>query len=69
MAPASENLKWLRNKTGDDAGIVAGNLGFEALENQKLAPVKARVENSEFGKGLRFVNGHVKGAQDFFKRG
>jgi len=66
-----DNLKWHNNKTGDDAGILAGNLGFEALENPKLAPVVATVDGSEFGKGLRFVAGHVgpKGAQDFFKRG
>ncbi|KAL6401885.1 uncharacterized protein AUP68_14341 [Ilyonectria robusta] len=66
---STENLKWLRNKTGDDAGIVAGNLGFESSEQQKLAPVRATVEDNEFGKNLRFVAGHVKTSQDFFKRG
>ncbi|KAH7140022.1 hypothetical protein B0J13DRAFT_677127 [Dactylonectria estremocensis] len=64
----SENLKWHRNKTGDDAGIVAGNLGFEASEQLKLAPVRATVEDNEFGKNLRFVAGHVKTSEDFFKR-
>ncbi|KAH7166527.1 hypothetical protein EDB81DRAFT_782400 [Dactylonectria macrodidyma] len=65
---SAENLKWARNKTGDDAGIVVGNLGFEASEQQALPPVRATVEDNEFGKNLRFVSGHVKTSQDFFKR-
>jgi hypothetical protein len=67
----SDNLKWHKNETGDDAGVVAGNLGYGALENQSLAPSRAIVSESKFGKGLRFVGGHVglNGAPDFFKRG
>jgi hypothetical protein len=67
----SANLKWHKNETGDDAGVVAGNLGYGALENQSLAPSRAIVTESKFGKGLRFIGGHVgpNGAPDFFTRG
>jgi hypothetical protein len=70
-AAESDNLKWQHNKTGDDATIVCSNLGYDASESQKLAPAKASVSNSEFGKGLRFVAGHVvpAAAQGFFSRG
>ncbi|KAM7217725.1 hypothetical protein V8F06_006859 [Rhypophila decipiens] len=46
----TKNLNWHRNKTGDDAKIMAGNLGLD--ESQKAAVVKASVDNSQFGRGL-----------------
>jgi len=60
-----ENLTWRHNKTGDDLRLFAGNMGLEGSEN--VAPVKATVEESEFGKGSRFMFGHVSGqsAQGF----
>ena len=66
----SHNFNWYNNKTGDDAGIVAGNLGYETSEIQKLSPVNVTVSRSEFGNGLRIIGGHVgsNGAEDFFKK-
>jgi hypothetical protein len=54
-----ENLTWRNNKTGDEPRLFAGNMGLESSENP--TPVKATVEDSEFGKGSRFMFGHIGG--------
>ncbi|KAK4214483.1 hypothetical protein QBC37DRAFT_421245 [Rhypophila decipiens] len=61
----SKNLNWHRNKTGDDAKIMAGNLGLD--ESEKATVVKASVDNSEFGRGLGVMVGTVgkEGAKSF----
>lgn len=61
------DLTWSGNVVGDDAEIAAGNIGYTAKENQAMTPVKAKVEKSNFGKGLRFISGHIESAE-FLKR-
>ncbi|CAM1501758.1 Fc.00g037420.m01.CDS01 [Cosmosporella sp. VM-42] len=56
-----QHLIWERNKTGDEPRTFTGNLGVD--ESLKLEPVHATVTDSEFGKGARFMFGHVGGQQ------
>jgi len=63
----NHSLTWRTNMTGDDPRIFTGNVGIETPE--EAPKIHGTVEGSTFGKGLRFVTGHMGGtsANDFNK--